>query len=279
MNIEEIIKSFNISCPNNYIIIYLYVKLAPFLARDIEFFLASPEQKEYELEKKINRFPFINCSTLADFYINLFASFNINAIKIEATKTRIPLHAIIVEGDNGWFYLCPINDLLNNQIGNKTSHFGELKRHNRDFVLKEYPFLTDLSTEEIDRIDANLGIKNLVYFWTKLKNEMFHSNYFYEYFNINRNDSLEVIKAKLDFINKHLINIPIIPGPLEREGYYRYLIRRICRKEEKESINVSLDLTRRVVNITDYSSGIPICYEERTIFNKNEKLYVLERKK
>lgn len=279
MNIEEIIKSVNKSWPKNYIIRYLYVKLAPFLARDIKFFLASPEQKEFELEKNINRFPFINCSTLADFYINLFASFNINAIKIEATKTKIPLHAIIVEGDNGWFYLCPINDLLNNQIGNRTSHFGELKRNNRNFVLKEYPFLTELTLEEIDRIDANLGIKNLVYFWAKLRNEMFHSNYFYEYFHVNRNDSLEVIKAKLDFINKHLINIPIIPGPLEREGYYRYLIRRICRKDEKESINVSLDITRRVVNITDYSSEIPIYYEERTIFSENKNLYVLERKK
>ena len=108
---------------------------------------------------------------------------------------------------------------------------------------------------------------------------MFHSNHFYEYFHVNRNDSLEVIKAKLGFINKHLINIPIIPGPLEREGYYCYLIRRICRKDEKESINVSLDLTRIAVNVTDYSSGIPIYYEERTIFSENEKLYVLERKK
>ena len=43
--------------------------------------------------------------------------------------------------------------------------------------------------------------------------------------------------------------------------------------------NVSLDLTRIAVNITDYSSGIPIYYEERTIFSENEKLYILERKK
>ena len=71
MNIEEIIKSVNKSWPKNYIIRHLYVKLAPFLARDIVFFLASPEQKEYEIEKNNNLFPFINCITISEFYIKI----------------------------------------------------------------------------------------------------------------------------------------------------------------------------------------------------------------
>lgn len=279
MDINDIISQVDKSWPKNYIIRFLYVKLAPFLERDLEFFLASHEQKLAELRENINRFPHVNCSTLADFYIELFATFNINAIKIKATDAEIPLYAIIVEGDNGWFYLCPINDFLNCQIGNRTSHFGHLEGYIKNFVMQNYPHLVSISPTDIDRIDNDLKIRNLVCFWNRLRYETFHSNYFCKNYNINKNGLDKVTEAKLDFINSHLINLPVIPGPLEREAYYRFLVHRICSREERKSIQISLDLDKKLVNVAHTSFETPIMYEENIHFKNNQKVYALERKK
>lgn len=279
MNINDIISQVDKSWPKNYIIRFLYVKLAPFLERDLEFFLASHEQKLVELRENINRFPCVNCSTLADFYIELFATFNINAIKIKATDAEIPLYAIIVEGDNGWFYLCPINDFLNCQIGNKTSHFGYLEGYIKTFVMQNYPHLINISTTDIEQIDVDLKIRNLVCFWERLRYETFHSNYFCKNYNINKNGFAKVIEEKLDFINRHLINMPVIPGPLEREAYYRFLIHRMCSHQERKNLQVSLDLDRKLVNIAHTSSETPIIYEENFHYDNGQKVYTLERKK
>lgn len=279
MSINDIISQVNKSWPKNYIIRFLYVKLAPFLERDLDFFLASNEQKLIELKENINRFPHINCSTLADFYVDLFATFNINAIKIKATNKEIPLHAIIVEGDNGWFYLCPINDLLNCQIGNKTSHFGHLEGYIKSFVMQNYSHLISISDTDIEQIDADLKIKNLVCFWNELRYETFHSNYFCKNYNINKNGLDKVTEAKLAFINKHLINLPIVPGLLEREAYYHFLIHRLFSHQERKNLQISLDLDTRLVNITHIHSQRPIIYEENICFNNGQKFYTLERKK
>lgn len=278
MNINDIISQVDKSWPKNYIIRFLYVKLAPFLERDIEFFLASNEQKLIELKESTNRFPYVNCSTLADFYINIFALFNINAIKIKATDAEIPLYAIIVEGDNGWFYLCPINDLLNCQIGNNTSHFGHLEGYIKSFVMQRYPHLISLSNTDIEQIDAHLKIKNLVCFWERLRYETFHSNYFCKNYNINKNGFAKIIETKLDFINEHLINLPIISGPLEREAYYRFLIHRLFSHQERKNLQIFLDLSSKLVNIAHTSSTATTIYEENIIFENNQKVYALEKK-
>lgn len=278
MDINNIISQVNKSWPKNYIIRFLYVKLAPFLQRDLEFFLASDEQKLIELKENINRFPCVNCSTLADFYVDLFACFNINAIKIKATDAQIPLYSLIVEGDNGWFYLCPINDFLNCQIGNKTSHFGYLEGYVKSFVMPKYPHLVSISTTDIDRIDKDLNIKNLVCFWNRLRYEIFNSNYFCQNYNINKNGSTKVVEAKLNFINNYLINLLVIPGSLEREAYYRFLIHRLFSHKERQNLQISLDLNTRLVNISHTSFETPVIYEENICFQNDQKTYVLERK-
>ena len=122
---QKIINNVDKSWSKDLIIRYLYVRLAPFFKRDLKYFLASEEEKYKEYEKGfINRGFDIVCSTLADYYVDLFSSLGINAKKIVANSAKIPLFALIVEGDNGWYFLDPINDLFSNQYGLETTEFG-----------------------------------------------------------------------------------------------------------------------------------------------------------
>ena len=73
--ITHLLKQVQSSWPKDVIIRYLYIKLAPCFKRDLKYFLAPEEVKEAEYAQGfINRFPDVVCSTLADFYVNLFFS-------------------------------------------------------------------------------------------------------------------------------------------------------------------------------------------------------------
>lgn len=71
--------------------------MAPFFQRDLNYFLASDEEKMAQYNTGfINRGTKIVCSTLADFYVNLYEVFGIRSKKIAANSAEIPLFAIIV---------------------------------------------------------------------------------------------------------------------------------------------------------------------------------------
>lgn len=150
-----IINKVNHSWPKDYIIRYLYINLAPFFQRDLEYFLANDSQKwEQYNQGFINRGKQVVCSTLADFYVNLYTSFNIKARKIIANSAKIPLFAIIVEGDYGWYFIAPLNDLFNNQYGLQPTEFGVIPHYKT--LKNNYPYLIKLSKDYVKKIDEDL---------------------------------------------------------------------------------------------------------------------------
>ncbi len=254
---KEIINKVDKSWPKDYIIRYLYISLAPFFERDLNYFLASDEEKyrQYKLGF-INNGKYIVCSTLADFYVNLFAEFNIKAFKTAANSAKIPLFAIVVEGDYGLYYLDPLNDLFNNQYGLKTTEFGVVPRYRT--LNKNFPNLIQLKPEYIEKIDKYLHIypqdTNLTNFFNILHQEMTNRKLVCKHFGINTDDLYTLFDLKMNFANQHLINIGKVNGPFERIKLYLYLEKIMFFKHEKKNITIKLgNLSKNSQCIVSYN--------------------------
>ncbi len=240
---EEIINKINKSWQKDYIIRYLYVTLAPFFERDLNFFLASDEEKyrQYQLGF-INKGRYIVCSTLADFYVNLFAEFNIKAYKTAANSAKILLFAIVVEGDYGQYYLDPLTDLFNNQYELKTTEYGIIPRYKT--INEKFPNLISLSQEYIEKMDKEMQLyPNNMYlnnFFCILHKEMTNRHTVCSHFGTNINDLTNLFNLKIEFANKHLINLGKVNGPFERIKLYMYLERVMFFRFEKKNITIKL---------------------------------------
>lgn len=278
----KVISEVDTKWPKDYIIRHLYVKMSPFFKRDIKYFLASPEMQKEEYEKGfINRGRDIVCSTLADYYIDIFAIFHIRAKKIIANNNVIPLYAIIVEGDHGWFYLDPINDLFNNQYGLETNYFGHLPAINES-IEKDYPFLISFSKEYTEFIDRTLHLQPLNMYTSEciktLQKEMLQVCNMSKFFDVCRHNRIAITEQKLQFFSDALINIGKVNGPLERKQLYEYLIRHLFDHFEKKHATVTL------IEQDGYHPKITLNnpYEESTTIFEEQYCagkYILERKK
>ena len=159
---DDVINKIQSNWSKDIIIRYLYIKLAPYFHRDLKYFLATSEEKERQYQVGfINRFPNIVCSTLADFYVELFKEFNIKAKKVIANSSKIPLFALIVEGDNGWYFLNPLEDLFNNQYNLKPASFGIIPRFRT--IKINYPYLTLLPQDYIVSLDDYLQAQDRIH--------------------------------------------------------------------------------------------------------------------
>jgi len=265
---EEIINQVKNNWSKDLIIRFLYIKLAPYFQRDLLYFLATEEQKEQEYKQGfINRFPNIVCSTLADFYVELFKTFGINARKIAANSTRIPLFAVIVEGDKGWYFIDFLNDLFNNQLGIKTTEYGKIPRYNT--LRTNFPLVL-LSDEYINDIDLALGIdKSLSSYFSELHLWMTDKNSIRKSFKVDDADRIGVFLKKMAYANENIINLGHINGAFERIRLYLFLEKIMFFKTEKRNISISLDKTysipRPVIEYTSpYQKGTVSFVEERT---------------
>lgn len=252
----------------DYIIRYLYRKLAPYFRRDVEYFLASDESKQEQFEKGfINRGFEIVCSTFADFYVSLFEQFGIKASKVIATSSKIPLFAVVAWGDKGCYFLDPLNDLFENQYGLKTKEFGKIPRYNT--LKSQFPNLYSLSDQYIAEIDQDLGFKEpLDDYFSLLHLEMTERSKVCKKFDVSKDDKIALFEAKMEYANKHLINLGEVSGPLERIRLYLFLERMIFFKFEKSNITIKLinDGDLLVPEISYFDK-----YHEKTSTFKEEK--------
>lgn len=275
--IQKIIDGVNLSWSKDYIIRYLYVNLAPFFRRDLKYFLATDEEKYKEYQAGfINRGFDIVCSTISDYFINLFNSFGIRAIKTAANSAKIPLFAIVVEGDHGWYFIDPLNDLFNNQYGLKTTEFGIIPYYKT--LNNNFPNLISLPNDYIDEMDENLGIdKSLSAYFDKLHLEMSNRNTASELYQIPTNDRLAIFERKMEFANENLINLGQVNGPFERIRLYLFLERIMFFKTEKKNLIIRLDTIKSIPNVhieykTPYN-GKSILFEEQ----KEQDKFVLRK--
>ncbi len=243
---QSIINNVDTSWPKDYIIRYLYVKLAPFFQRDLSYFLASDEEK-YRIYQQgfVNNGFYIVCSTLADFYVNIFKQFGINAKKIAANSARVPLFALVAEGEAGTIYMDPLGDLFNNQYGLNTTEFAVVPHYQT--LKNNYPELISWSKDYIQMIDQNLGLypnnQTLTPFFNQLHNEITNRSFLREFFQIDTSDRLELFLKRMNFANDHLINLGQVRGPFERIKLYFFLERILFFKTDKKAISINLNLS------------------------------------
>ncbi len=283
----EIIHKVDKSWPKDYIVRYLYVKLAPFFERDLGYFLASDEEKYEQYQSGfIKNGRHIVCSTLADFYVSLFESFGIKAWKTAANSAKVPLFVVIVEGDRGLFYLNPLGDLFHNQYGLRPTEFGVIPHYKT--LNRKYPNLMKLSPSYLEKIDDNLSVYPnhipLNNFFSLLHKEMTDRNTVSQYFDMDKKDLVGLFVARMEFANDYLINLGCVRGPFERIQLYLFLENQLFFGFEKDNITIKIDkedeehrrlidycLTDKITNKIIYKAGFT---EER----KEDKTFVLKRR-
>ncbi|MCI8778213.1 MAG: hypothetical protein HFI87_03595 [Bacilli bacterium] len=241
-NINEIINVVDLNWTKDEIIRFLYVKLAPFFERDLSYFLA-PEDEQFKIYQ--NGFKqngrLVVCQTICEIYQLIYKEFKIDSHIIATNSKSIPHYALIVNGNHGWYYIDPLKDLFANQLGLKTEYFGCIPKYGS--VKEEYPFLKSLSDQYIKFIDTKLKLViNNFYmdnFFDILNKEM-TNNKAHVFFDVSKNDYISIILGKLRFANNHIINMGKIPGLYERLIFYKFIINKIYKKNEKKVIEPSL---------------------------------------
>ena len=266
---DEIINNVQNNWSKDIIIRYLYIKLAPYFKRDLKYFLASFEDKEklYNLGF-INRFPDVVCSTLADFYVKLFQEFDINAKKIIANSSKIPLFALIVEGDNGWYFLNPLEDLFNNQYNLKPVSFGIIPRFRT--IKDNYPYLTLLPQEYLASLDDYLQLKYLDDYFQKMHKiftNRVSANLFLGY---PKNSHYDLKEDKVNYYEKFLINLGNVNGCFERAQLYQYLNDIFLTKAEKRFVKVIIcgNISKPYIFLQILNKDCQLMYKEEVVNDK-----------
>ncbi len=273
--ISHLLKQVQSSWPKDVIIRYLYIKLAPCFKRDLKYFLAPEEVKEVEYAQGfINRFPDVVCSTLADFYVNLFKEYDIQAQKVVANSAKIPLYALVVRGEQGLYFLDPLSDLFANQYGLRPYFFGIVPRYKT--INYAYPKLAHLPKDYVAEIDTFLGFQYLNEYFETLHLSLANRNNAYHYFEKDKNNEEDLRIDKINLYNEKLINLGQVQGTFERAQLYIFLNDTIMNKSEKKYTKVTIEQDKKAPYIS-YEIIQPqqtIHYEEE---NQQGK-YVLVRK-
>lgn len=277
LKMEDTLNSVPLTWSKDLIIRYLYIKLAPYFQRDLNFFLANEEEKLEQFNNGFEKkYPNIVCSTLADFYVDIYKQFNINAKKIIATSSKIPLFAVLVEGDLGWYFLDPLGDLFANQYGLRSNSFGIIPRFKT--ANRNYPEMVKLDKDYIADLDKDLGFTNYLNDYFKyLHKQLANRDQVYNFFAISRDENKDLRERKLQFYNDYLINLGNVNGLFERALLYKFLDDKILNRSEKRFVS------SRIQKDTDYyllyeigSKEETILYEER---KKDDKFVLIKKAK
>lgn len=263
-NKEQIIKQVNKKWSKDEIIRYLYVKLAPFFQRDLDYFMAQKRQQLFLYKEGFKKNShLVVCQTICEQYQEIYKMFGITSLVVPTNKNVVPHFGMIIEGENGWYYIDPLKDLFANQLGLKTSFFGVTPSLKYTNFSKEYPFLIDLPTNYVENLDKKLGfLRYGIYmdtFFDMLHLEM-TSNKIFDLLGAIANNQFDVMSKKLRFIECNLINLGNVKGLYERNIFYNMLIFYCFNKREKKFITSEI-----IQDATDYYIRLCIApkFEER----------------
>jgi hypothetical protein len=258
---EEIIKNVNTSWRKDLIIRYLYVSLAPFFKRDVNFFFVSDETKEQIMNSNVpinkeNEMYLVYCKTISEYYHNLLDTFNIYSKIIKTNNRRIPHYALVVYSDKCHYYIDPLKDLMNSQVGLRTTFYGVIPKSTSKIITNDFPKLTFLPIEYLKEMDEYLGfLINGLYmnnFYEILHQKLTTNkvtnnlNQFLE-IPLNPKDWKKILIEKIIFMSNYLINMPQVPGIIERAQYYAYIIGQIFNHGERKNIEIRYSLDRTII--------------------------------
>lgn len=268
--IENKINNVNPHWSKDLIIRYVIVELAPYFQRDLFYFLSTP-QKQYKLFSSGYKpvIPNVFCISLCEAYQKILERFDIRAQIIQASKTeegRVPLFALIVEGDNGWYYINPLKDLWSHQLGVDSNEYGIIGYSNYDFVMQNYPYIQTLSGEYIRELSDELGIaNNNPYFEPSVIGGKDLNQYRKRKGMDPKASFVETVVAKIEDIGRYYLNVGSVYGPIERNLMYKYFFTTVFTKPEKALVKISLDPN------CDYAVTLDIKNQSELITFQEEK--------
>lgn len=283
---EQILESVDKSWDKDLIIRYLSIKTAPFFQRDLSYFMADDKTK-YKMftEGMPKNLNIVICHTICEQYKDLFGIFGIESQLITTNEKDVPHYALIVNGNNDWYLIDPLKDLMNHQVGLKSSFYGIIPQRQRLKINSEHPYLITLPKEYIEEMDRYLHLlPNGMYLNTffDLLHERLTTNKAHlelsKYFDkdISPKDTDEQIKAKISLMNDCIVDAINIPGLIERSQFYTYAALRIfnhCEAKKISKIYIAPeDLTLKL--LFESRQG-QIVYEE----TKQNGFYTLKKTK
>ncbi len=277
-SIEEKLNNVNPHWSKDLIIRYVIVELAPYFQRDLFYFLSSP-QKQYKLFYGGYRpiAPNVFCVTLCEAYQKVLARFDIRSKVIQASKTeegKVPLFALIVEGDNGWYYINPLKDLWSHQLGVSSDEYGIIGFSNHDFVLENYPYLQMLTSAYVSELSSELGLPNNdALFGPDVIGGKDLNQYRKRKGMDPKAPYTETVVSKIEDIGNSYLNIGAVHGPIERNLMYKYFFITVFTKPEKSLVKLSLDPNQNfAITIDVDADGEKITYQEQKDENDHYSL-------
>ena len=240
-NLRELLNSVSLSWGKDSKIRFLYVKLANFVKRDLQYFLQEDAEKERQYSCGfMNRFPNIVCYTLAEFYCTVFHEFGIEAYVVQANSATIPSFVVVVKGELGYYVLNPLEDLLLNQYGLMPKAFGYIPRYKT--INDQYPSLVRLPEEYISDLDKGLDfIFRDAYFKTTgpLMKEFKDACAILKIEEPPLNKDIR--ENKVSFFSKELINQGNVHGIFERALLYQFLNETFLNRRERNHVKVIIE--------------------------------------
>lgn len=264
---DQRIRNVNKTWSKDLIIRYLVRDLAPYFRRDLNYFLMSREEQVALFNDGYTpQLPNIHCFSLCQFYQDLFKSFNIDSVIINANhgelKGRVPLYALIVHGDYGWYYINLLKDLHNHQLGISSTAFGYVT-YGCESIKEDFPFIVNLPMSYINELDRklNFALNDHIFLDKKSLFKNFSSYRISK--GIKRDTPIEdCIVAKLQDISDTFINVGCVPGLLERTCAYKYFFRTAFTNPETKHIQLGLDLEEETIKVLVNPSCNPIIFSE-----------------
>lgn len=294
INHKQIIESVNPSWPKDLIVRYLYVKLAPTFKRDLSFFQASEKIQDYILKEHptFNRDKVI-CLTLCEYYQNLFSSFGIKSKLVITNNRLVPHYGLIISGNNYNYFIDPLKDLTLNQLGCATKYYGIIPLSKTQDNEKEFSDLTIIPPETLKEIDQQLGLLDCNMYMDDFLNQLEEEILI----NPNLNEILRLIcetptscgldaslpktaindtliTAKIELLNRYLINLGNISGPMERKLFYDILLKKFFTPQEQEQLKIRFSFKDEIILSQYHTCGLNQYVETKN----QEGIFHLERR-
>ena len=222
----------------DYAIRYVTVMISKLAKRDPKFFLANEEQKLNMLENKTyEEYPYVICKTLHELIRDVLKEIGINSKVVQATNTKIPLYALIVEGSHDRYFIDALHDLFRAQHNIQPVCYGAHINSNTSILQEER--LKTLPLEYIRQMDLDMGIIDEEYFSdyiNRIKTSFTDRNIAKGIFMCN--DSYSLLKTKIEYISDMYLNVYPLEGPIERTALHVYLRNNLFNKSEKDNFYV-----------------------------------------
>ncbi len=240
-NLRGTLNSVSPHWSNDQVIRFLYKNLASFVYRDLQYFLQDDEEKQRQFSCGfIDRFPGVVCYTLASFYSTVFSEFGFESNVVQANSATIPLFGVVVRGEQGNYFLNPLEDLFLNQYGLLPHAFGFVPKYKT--LNASHPNLIRLSDEYLAELDQSLDFTYLDDYFNELKPTMKNLDTACAFLGIEvPTIDKDIREHKLQFFGRELINMGNVHGFFERAQLYKYLDDNLLNKREKRYTKVVIE--------------------------------------